>query len=44
VGSRLESDLKADEDGNVYAISRNPVLYVIETGDTLSAQFYDLPD
>jgi outer membrane protein assembly factor BamB len=44
VGSRLESDLKADEDGNVYAISRNPVLYVIETADTLSAQFYDLPD
>ena len=42
VGSRLEADLSTDGEGKVYAISRSPVLYVIDAGDTLSAEFYHL--
>lgn len=44
VGTRLEADLATDDDGRVYAISRNPVLYVINVGDTLSAEFYRVTD
>jgi outer membrane protein assembly factor BamB len=44
VGTRLEADLTVDDDGNVYAISRMPRLYVIETEGTLSADFFTVTD
>jgi outer membrane protein assembly factor BamB len=43
LGSRIESPLSADDDGNVYVVPRQAELYVIETDEDLAFSSFPLP-
>jgi hypothetical protein len=42
VGSRIESNLTADGDGNVFVVPRDATLYVIDATDDLTASTFQL--
>ncbi len=45
IGKRLEADLTTDDEGNVYAVTRDPRLWIVDVqGSILSADFSGLTD